>query len=452
MTIHHRTYWTFIGNRDPWPAGAPGQEGAALNLLDDLIAPAAEGGKGVALTEVVVAFTPNARPAPGSEAYSYAQRCEDFTREVRRRVPRARVTPLKLTSRPNDGRALLREITSVTERFKRDDVELHVNLSSGTPQMIEVMQLLRTLGHFGGARVHGWQVHHPEYRDGGARSEEAALPYVQEVLRLRAAFASLRRYSFARAAEEFDTLTRVPLEVRQREALIEDFAMCADALQQLEFRQYARAHELLSSVRAHVPSLAALRDFADALAREDEDARVWEAWARFDRYRDRKNALEGVLWARMLLEVAVVALLKRAGLRAEKKFKRADNPEVFDRLARHPEVGQYRRGGVFEVYDYKRKLQVLEALNALPPERLRAFTEDDPAMDELSDIRNRIVHRGDSAYEDDLELAERVARAAMRAYPFESTPYAPWVESPALCPLSSAHLNRLFDELEDLAR
>ncbi|MFC6751710.1 hypothetical protein [Deinococcus aquaticus] len=148
------TFFTVVGSQDPQitPGGV---QGPALDLLDALLT------AGERVTEVMLAWTPDQgnRQWPGGyDAQRDALECE-----VRSRLPGVQVQSLPVRVRPNAAAEVLPVLAGALERFRHAG-RLLVNTSSGTPQMLEALKVLRGTGWFADGDVTLWQVDRPEFR------------------------------------------------------------------------------------------------------------------------------------------------------------------------------------------------------------------------------------------------------------------------------------------------
>ncbi|MPY66374.1 hypothetical protein F8S09_06625 [Deinococcus sp. SDU3-2] len=285
------------------------------------------------MTEVVVAWTPGAdnTRSPGWQG-GYDGQKTALVQHLRGRLPglRVREEPLRVM-RPNSGSELLPAVAQMLERYRHGGRVLHVNTSSGTPQMLETLKLLRGTGWFAQGQVTLWQVDHPEHRQSGhPHHYEATTPFLEETLRLAGAFAALRRFDFAGAQTEFEALAAQPLGLPERARGVAALARVAEALYLLDARDFVGARQVLGGLEVHIPPLDALRELVEGGAGQDTDALVWLTWGRYDRAAEQERVADALIWATILQEVMVAQLLPLHGLRPTEQRVRGRQVELFE--------------------------------------------------------------------------------------------------------------------------
>ena len=367
-------------------------------------------------------------------------------------MPGVRIRTEALRVRPNSAPELFPALADLLERHRHADRPLHLNTSSGTPQMLEVLKTLRGTGWFGEADVTLWQVDDPKYRVVGQPfHREAHTPFLAEVLRLEAAFGAMRRFDFAGARDEFAELARYPLELPDRLARVVTLEQMCGALLLVDERDFIGAASALSHLKQHVPPLTPLRDLLSEAATQTTDALVWLTWGRYDRARAQSRVADALIWAVILHEVMVVQLAQLHEVYAEKEITRRDLPPAkFETLWEEvPELRRNGRGGVLDVRHLKNKLKLLAA-PSLGVANLEVFNvQTNAGLDQLRIQRNDVIHDSRVLSKVDLVEVDAVVSDLLQAFPFQAVPAQSWVQWPDDCPVSACSLQDLSGLLQD---
>ena len=446
QTNSRTTFFTVIGSQDPQPAPG-GQQGPGLDLLDALLA------QGERPDEVLMAYTPGASNPAWPGGYDAQQKA--FEAAVRERLPRARLKAVPITVRPNSAAEVLPELAGALERFRHAG-RLHINTSSGTPQMLEALKLLRGTYWFVGAEVTLWQIDRPEHRQAGQPFHRVATtPFLEETLKLGAAFSALRRFDFAGAQDAFTDLAGGPLELPGRTESLGAMSQVAEALYWVDARDSAQARELLSSLPLHIPALTPLQDLLAAAGNHDADALIWLTWGRYDRAATQERTADALLWAVILHELLVVKLAEHHGLPdTEKVLRPQDLPAgLFEKLAAQvPELLSGNRREL-KFMGLKEKLALLR-VPVLGVANLDVFDAGDnrsapnPELAQVRTWRNKVAHQGYIPQGVSLDKVDNVVDELLRAFPFQTQWAQDWVASPQEVPVSAVSLLRLADELQ----
>lgn len=226
---------SFVGKQDPI-SERTNEEGAVLTLCRH-IRPA------------VIYLLPSAEGVglPDSTE-EHARMTREFLREVLEDC-KCYIRPLAIAD-PTDFRELLpkvkNEVSRILEELRRagEEFRLHLNCSSGTPQMTACWYVLANSGHIPGARL--WQAHDPS-KVKGDRVRELELNFLEEeniVHRLRRC---LPEYLFGVMAEECRRLAEVSVYSARR-AAAEAAAEIFRAYNLWDLLQYRMACDKLASV------------------------------------------------------------------------------------------------------------------------------------------------------------------------------------------------------------
>jgi len=440
------TFFTIIGSQDP-QATPNGQQGPGLDLLDALI------GQGQRPDEVLMAYTPGAQNAAWPGGYDSQQRA--FEAAVRERLPLAKFKTVAIKVRPNSAAEVLPVLAAALERFRHAG-RLHVNTSSGTPQMLEALKLLRGTGWFAGADVTLWQIDRPEHRQVGLPFHRpATTPFLEETLKLGAAFSALRRFDFAGAQDAFSELASTPLELPGRAKSLEAMSQVAEALYWADARDSAGASEVLRGLSLHVPALTPLHDLLEAGGQYNADALIWLTWGRYDRATHQERTADALIWAVILHELLVVKLAEHHGLPDTDRALRPQDlpPGLFDTLATQVPALLGGKGRELKFMGLKEKLSLLRA-PVLGVTNVDTFdagdrtTEPNPALARIRTWRNKVVHQGRVPEEVNLEEVDVVVDGLLRAFPFQATWARAWAATPQDAPVSARALLHLADELQ----
>lgn len=439
MTSETASYFTFVGSHDPQPT-PDGAQGPALDLLDALRT------DGLAFSEVVVAWT----PGTASEGWpgGYDEQKAALLRQVQGRLPGAQVREVPVRVRPNVAADLVPVVATALDRYRHAGRVLHVNASSGTPQMLEALKLLRGTGWFAEGDVTLWQVDRPKHREPGvAHHREATTPFLEEALRLAGAFAALRRFDFAGAREEFDALAGGPLELPQRTQSVAALGDVAEALRLLDMRDFVGAREVLDELTLHVPPLDALRELVSDGAGQDADALVWLTWGRYGRAAEQERVADALIWATILQEVMVVQLSYLHGVYAKEWLTRGTVSDIlFDALKR--EAPSLIKGDKLKAKDLKQKLTLLRA-PSLQVANVEVFDANtNTHLEQVRQWRNDVVHDGQTLDDAKLTQVDDVVRGLLAAFPFRTEKARGWVSKPEDCPVSAVSLAHMISALE----
>lgn len=438
------TFFTIVGSQDPQvsPAGA---QGPALDLLDAVIA------SGEQVTEVLIAWTPGAenRTWPGG----YDEQLRALQEAVRARLPGVKLSSVPLDVRPNVTAEVLRILARALTRFRHEG-RLLANTSSGTPQMLEALKLLRGTGWFAHGKVSLLQLDRPEFReDGQPFWREATTPFLEETLRLEGAFAAMRRFDFAGAREAFDTLAAGPLELPDRVAAVQALAVVADALWWLDACDAQASQEVLETLPTHLPALSELSRFTSEAGRLPGDAMIWLTWGRFDRAASQDRTADALVWAVVLHELLVVKLGEQRGLPdTERPLRAQDLPDgLFEVLKAQvgPESIDAQGRLRFKYLNEKLALLRAPALNIANVDLFDAT--QNTSLDTVRRWRNVTLHQGHVPVEVDLNTVDEVVRELLRGYPFQSDWGRRWMEAPSSAVISASSLQTLIDALQGWA-
>lgn len=432
-------FFTVIGSQDPQVS--PGeQQGPALDLLDALLS------EGHQIDEVLLVWTPGAtnRNWPGG----YDDQKDRFVTAVRERLPQVKVKAVEMRARPNSAAEVLPVLAGALARF-RQGRRLHVNTSSGTPQMLEALKVLRGTGWFAGGGVTLWQIDRPEYRVAGeAHWREARTPFLEEALRLESAFGALERFDFAGAEDAFNELAQAPLELPGRNASVQALADIAHALWLLDARDFAKAADVMRQLGLHVPPLAPLRELVEQGAGHDSDALIWLTWGRYDRARSQAKVADALIWAVILHELMVVKLMEQHGISPDqkKRFRASDlSSGLFEQL--RGEVPELFQGNEIKLLGAKEWLIFLQAPSVMG-EKAQVFnTNFNPRLDKVRRERNDVIHQGVTPEMASLDQADDVVSELLMAFPFETGWAQAWAKAPDNAPISAQALTQLALEL-----
>lgn len=446
-------FFSFLGSRDPFHSPENSPQGPLLDLWQFLSQEAHQR----TWQEVVVAYTPGAANGVGNQVKwsgGYDQQAETLKTWFTQQHPDVPFRLVKLKSqKPNDPRELLPDIVSILGKYRRSGVPLHINVSSGTPQMLELLKSLRVTGWFG-PQTMLWQIDGLEHRQAGkAHVHEAVTPYMAEALQLESAFGAMRRFDFAGARDDFATLARYPLEIPERQESVSALADVADILLLLDERDYTEAAQMLSDLPFHIPPLQPLKDLLEEAKTSGPDALVWLTWGRYDRAATQERQADALIWAVILQEMMIAQLLDRYGISLEqnRKLSRASLGEKkFNTLKR--EVPGRFQGDVLKIGNTGEMLEVLAAPSLMGEGAVKPFhTQHNAALDKVRSLRNRVAHQGIQAKADEVDwkTLDKVVEGLLQAYPFEKQWAKSWVNDAAQCPVSASALIALTDDLQD---
>ena len=435
------SFFTIVGSQDPQVA--PGQQqGPALDLLDALLA------SGEEVAEVVLVWTPGGKNSawPGG----YDEQLAALQAAVRSRLPGVQLSAVPLTVKPNAAAEVLPVLAQALARFRYGG-RLLANTSSGTPQMLEALKLLRGTGWFAGGNVRLLQLDRPEFRQEGQPFwREATTPFLEEALRLEGAFAAMRRFDFAGSRDAFGQLSAGPLELPGRAATVQALEVVADALWWLDARDAGAAAEALEELTLHVPALSEIRTFLQDAGRLQADALIWLTWGRYDRAAMQERMADALVWAVVLHELLVVKLAEQAGLPDTDRALRAQDlrPGLFETLKAEVAPEMVNSQGQLKFMNLKEKLALLRApvLN-VPNVDVYDAARNIP-LDNIRRWRNLTLHQGQVPAEVDLNTVDEVVMALLQAYPFHSDWGQRWAKKPREAVMSASSLLSLMDDLQ----
>lgn len=233
---------SFVGEQDP-VSNTTNEEGSIVTLTRE-IGP-----------DQVILF-PTAAGQGRSDTQSGAEATSHWLSTELEVCPQVRILPLELPD-PTDYALILPQIhaklKTIAALFHDDRNEVHLNFSSGTPQMKSVWLLLANSGIF--ANCHLWQVMNPKFvAPGAARVKELSLIFLEEediVSRLDA-FAG--QFLFHHMADEMGRLRNISLHAdrKERAGLLRQLFL---AYQAWDLIQYKDAHQLLETTLQNYTSL-----------------------------------------------------------------------------------------------------------------------------------------------------------------------------------------------------
>ena len=443
-SLQASTFFTIVGSQDPQVT--PGQEqGPALDLLDAMIA------SGEEITEVILAWTPGAtnRMWPGG----YDEQLRAMRNAVRSRLPEAKVSSVPLGVKPNAAAEMLPVLAQALTRFRHGG-RLLANTSSGTPQMLEALKLLRGTGWFAGGDVRLLQLDRPEFRqDGQPFWREATTPFLEETLKLEAAFAATRRFDFAGARDAFSALGAGPLELPGRALTVQALATVADALWWLDACNARDSSETLESLTLHISPLSELNTFLQEAVRQEADVLIWLTWGRFDRAAAQERTADALVWAVVLHELLVVKLAEQMGLPdTENPVRVQDLPVgLFDTLKAELPPESIDNRGNLKFMTLKDKLALLRAPVLKTPNVDVFDATRNASLETVRRWRNLTIHQGRVPDEVDLNSVDEVVAELLQAYPFQSEWGRQWAKTPHKAVISASSLQSLIDELQSWA-
>lgn len=441
------SFFTVVGNRDPLDEPG-GVQGPALDLLTELMA------SGPGIAEVLVAWTPGAKSEkwPGG----FDARKDALVGVVRERWPAVRVQEVPLNVRPNAAAELLPVLARALERF-RFAGRVHVNTSSGTPQMLEALKVLRGTGWFGSGEVTLWEVDGLAHRQAGRPfARVLSTPFLEEALKLDGAFSAMRRFDFAGAQDGFNALP--DSEVPGRHRRIQVLAQVAEALYLLDARDFMAADEVLRELTLPVPAVDGL-ERALRQSGMGRDGVLWLTWARFDRAVRQERVADALIWAVILREAMLTALLARRGISEEaKEVRRSADGVLWDELLNLSPALKAKAAGrsVLNIKDISTRLELLRTglFGGRVAGRAVEFVDvlDDrkhELMEVTAERRNRVIHQGAVPEHEWLGDANQAVAHLMAQYPFENELHCAWQRDPQAAPFSAQSLLRLADDLQE---
>ncbi|MGB9803130.1 hypothetical protein [Desulfofundulus sp.] len=246
--------FSFVGEQDPF-SEKTGEEGSVVTLCRHL-------------NPNVVYLFPT---AAGYGVKSETQTNADFTREwILKEVGvdiGVFIKPLALND-PTDYSSILprvrKEVGEVLTALAGQEVEIHLNCSSGTPQLKSTWIILANAGLF--RNCHLWQVSNPLYAD-GKRVKEIEVTFLEEENIISRLNRYCREFLFQRMAEEAWRLQQISIYSYRRDkaALVQRIFL---AYQSWDLIRYNDAYQRLNSVLSEIINTRDLRDLAALLERQ----------------------------------------------------------------------------------------------------------------------------------------------------------------------------------------
>lgn len=449
-----KTFFTVVGSRDPYDIKSEGQkQGPALDLLAELT-------KEHEFTDVIIAWTPNVKNH-GWEG-GYDTQAELLAQKVQALLPQATVTKKAIKGKenivPNDATALWLFFKEILRNEKYAESELHINISSGTPQMQQALSALHGTGWFGDKEVRFWQIDNPEHRKEDKPSfRYITAPFLEETTKLTEAFAALRRFDFLGAADHFDSLGDSHI-VAQRGSLPALAQLCK-ALYHLETRNAIKAEKELSAVKeldeveVHTNALVELKDGLQLINRSGVEGALWLTWSYFDKANYQERVSDSLIWASILYEAMVVALLSRRMGDNINEIRKSKHPELWNNLLQHKEHEVYMKGrAVYYFKEMPDKIRLLQT--GLFTEGDSSFikmldTSTNETLDRVKEQRNDVIHKGGIPEDKYLTDAQELVKELMTYFPFEQAEFKTWQKNLAQSPFSAESFVRLANELEE---
>lgn len=227
---------SFVGNRDPW-ADDTKEPGAALTLSEYL-------------RPEFIYLLPSAKDFSTSHTEDRAKETQEYILEIFSPESQCYIRPLTVRD-PTEYSELLPKVRAIVSDIVRrhnseeEQVEFHLNVSSGTPQMNTCFYVLANSGFIPKAKL--WQVLNPE-KAIGERVRPVTLAFLEEeniLHRLRRYMASL---NFRVMSDESENMTQssVYLERRNRARFTHRIFKAYELWDHL---QYQRAYDKLLSVK-----------------------------------------------------------------------------------------------------------------------------------------------------------------------------------------------------------
>ncbi|MFD2608759.1 hypothetical protein ACFSR9_04800 [Deinococcus taklimakanensis] len=375
---------------------------------------------------------------------------------VRERWPNVQVERVRVEARPNSAPDVLRVLARELEQYRHAGF-MHVNTSSGTPQMLEALKILRGTEWFPPERVKLWQVDRPEHRQAGTPFiREATTPFLEESLQLKAGFAALNGFDFAGATEIFTQLSERPLELPERVQSVTTLAAVADALYCMDTLNLQDAADILTTLPQHVPALVPLKELV-MRGQESDEAWIWLLWGRYHRAWALNRVADALVWAVSLHEVLVVKLGVKYGLPdTDQPLKQSDLPDgLFQALTQEVPHVVAGRGRELKFKGLQEKLAVLRA-PSLGVKNVDAFDAGDkdraapnPDLLQVRQWRNKVLHQGRAPQPEALDTVDRVVVGMLNAFPFQEQSSREWVRNLKAVPVSADALWDLHHELQD---
>lgn len=193
---------SFVGEQDPISDNT-NEEGSIVTLCRHL------------QPDVVYLYPSAAGKSVNSETQSHASLTKDWLFTEVSPTIQVRIDPLLLPD-PTDYAVILSQLHPFLKEhpeFFSDDYELHLNCSSGTPQMKSTWLIIANSGLLPGCKL--WQVLNPKFSS--ERVKELKLEFLQEENILDRLQAFSRQFLFAHMAEEMGRLRNITLFTERKE-------------------------------------------------------------------------------------------------------------------------------------------------------------------------------------------------------------------------------------------
>jgi hypothetical protein len=436
-----RAYFTIVGSNDP-QSRPGGRQGPALDLLEALLL------DGIRPDEIRVAWTPGVASEqwPGG----YDEQKAALVEQCSALVPEARVSDVTLPVRPNSSVELLPALAAALDDLRVAGQDVHVNTSSGTPQMLETLKVLRGTGWLPPASVRLWQIDRQDHRlPGVPHHRETVTPYLEEHLRLAGAFAALRRFDFAGGRDAFRELGAARLELPGRQQKIVALSQIAGALLALDDRDASAAQTTLGALTLPVLPLQLFNDLLVAGSGGNPDALVWLTWGRYDRAAAQQRTADALIWAVILHEQMVVKILDLRGLKGRDAVARRDLPAgVFEQLKLEVPTLFMERNGKIRCRKIEDKMCLLNAPTMQVQDAHIFDAHKNAGLGRVRSWRNRVAHAGVTP--DGIALSEisSVVDGLIQAFPFQSTWARTWAAQPDTAAVSALSMHQLIDDLQ----
>lgn len=193
---------SFVGEQDPISDNTA-EEGSIVTLCRYL------------QPDVVYLYPSAAGKSIKSETQSHANLTKDWLATEVSPTIQVHIGPLLLPD-PTDYAAILSKLHRFLKTHKElldEDYELHLNCSSGTPQMKSIWLIIANSGLLPGCKL--WQVLNPKFS--GDRVKELRIEFLQEENILNRLQAFSRQFLFAHMAEEMGRLGNITLFAERKE-------------------------------------------------------------------------------------------------------------------------------------------------------------------------------------------------------------------------------------------
>lgn len=179
------------------------------------------------------------------------------------------IKPIKLNN-PTDYSLIIpvirRSVNDILSEMEHEEKEIHINCSSGTPQLKSTWLILANAGVFPNSRL--WQVANPEYCKGD-RITEIELTLLEEENILSRVKKLAAEFMFQRLAEECLKLKEISIySYRKEKAALAERIF--SAYQSWDLICYDDAYRRLSSVYRDIEKSKDLTELKDCLARQLE--------------------------------------------------------------------------------------------------------------------------------------------------------------------------------------